>query len=102
MCKFTVLLTSDKESIIVTHGEPVEGAPSFCVNLSNSQIIRTLTEAIEDTKSDIEKVGALLWVAMGGGPYAPEVAAQYSPVKVAEFEINQPGLHESFEALTTA
>lgn len=99
MCKFTVLLTSDKETIIVTYGEPVEDAPSIATDLSNDETTRTLAEAIDSVRRGIEDIGAVLFY-MHGGPYDPATAAQYSPEKVAEFTVEHEGLHEQFEALT--
>lgn len=97
MCKFTVLLTSDKETIIVTHGDAVEGAPSVALDLRD----RSLAEAIDAARQDIENAGTLLFL-MCGGPYNPAAAAQYEPEKVAEFTVEKDGLHAQFEALVAA
>ena len=95
MCKFTVLLTSDKETIIVIHGEPLEDAPSVGLDLNG----HSLAETLDLARKDIEETGALLFY-LHGGPYDPALAAQYEPEKVAEFTVEREGLHEQFEALT--
>jgi len=94
MSKFIVQLTADKETILVTYGEPVEDAPSVALDLRG----RTLEAAIDAAKTDIENTGPLLFM-LHGGPYAPELAGQYGPEKVAEFNVEVDGLDEALSAL---
>lgn len=96
MTKVNVLLTSDKVTMIVLLGEPVEGTPSLGLDLNEGA---KLEDGIADIERLLKSDEAPIHFLMGGGPYAPESAAQYSPEKVAEFEIDNPALDRFIEAV---
>ncbi|MES9284861.1 hypothetical protein ABEQ48_12260, partial [Cutibacterium acnes] len=58
-----------------------------------------LEDGIADVERMLNSAEAPIHFLMGGGPYAPELAAQFSPVQVAEFEIDNPALTRFIEAV---
>ena len=91
MTKVTVLLTSDKETIIVLLGDAVEDTPAIATDIKPGT-------SLEDALADVEKVlkssDAGLLFYLQGGPYDPESAAQYEPEKIAEFNIDNTKLDD--------
>lgn len=94
MTKVTVLLTSDKETIIVLLGDAVEDTPIIATDIKPGTSLENALAAIEKA---LKASGAGLLFYMQGGLYDPESAAQYEPEKIAEFDIDNPELDDFIE-----
>lgn len=96
MTKVTVLLTSDKETLIALLGDAVENTPSLALDIKPGS---ELPAALAELEEQLKKPTAPIMFIVNGGGYSPEAAAQYSPEKVAEFTVDNPALDEFVAAV---
>lgn len=96
MTKVTVLLTSDKVTLIALLGDAVEDAPSVALDMKPGS---KLSAALAELEMKLSGPSAPILFILGGGKYSPELAAQYSPEQVAELSIDNPALDKFIAAV---